>query len=152
MTTYLLQPSAPASDPAPPANGGQPTGGGGGGWGGMSMLVFLLPVLLLFLMSRNQNKKQKDLETGLKAGDRVITRAGAIGKIVKVHERTFDIELAPGVFVPFLKSSIEGLDTGDIKKDDKSDKDKSDKKDDKSDADKKKAAEARSDKAEKGKS
>lgn len=142
MTTYLLQPSAPASQPAPPAEGAPAGGGGGSPFGGMGMLFLLLPIALLLFMSRSQNKKQKELETGLKVGDRVITRAGAIGKIVKVGERTFDLELAPGVFVPFLKSSIEGLDMGDPKKvDDKKDeKSKSDdKKDDKSKSDDKKA-------------
>ena len=114
----------------------------GGGLG--SMLFLLLPILLIFWMTRSQTKKQKELEESLRVGDRVVTRAGIIGKIVKMGDRTVDIELAAGVTVPFLKSAVEGKDATDAKKEadskkesdkDKSDKDKSDK--DKSDKDKK---------------
>lgn len=70
----------------------------------------LLPVLLILFMMRSQNKKQKEIEGSLKAGDRVGTRGGAIGKIVKVGERTVDLELAPGVTVTFRKEAIDGLD------------------------------------------
>ena len=85
-----------------------------GGVGGM--LFLLLPIALIFFMTRSQSKKQKDLESSLKVGDRVITRAGALGKIVKMGDRAVELELAPGVFVSFLRSSIEGLDLGDPKK------------------------------------
>lgn len=106
---YLLQPSspdAPAGD-APSA----PAGGGSAGGGSMfQILIFAVPVLLILFMMRNQNKKQKEVEASLKVGDRVGTRGGAIGKIVKLHERTLDLELAPGVVVAFRKEAIEGLD------------------------------------------
>ncbi len=88
------------------------------------MLFLLLPVLLIFWMTRSQNKKQKDLEQSLKVGDRVVTRAGMIGKVTKLGEKTAEVEIAPGVFVAFVKSSIEGKDPNDpkaaeAKKDDK---------------------------------
>lgn len=74
------------------------------------ILIFAIPVLLILFMMRNQNKKQKEVENSLKVGDRVGTRGGAIGKIVRLHERTLDLELAPGVVVAFRKEAIEGLD------------------------------------------
>lgn len=115
--------------------GGQPAGGGGSMFGTMStFLIFLLPLALIFFMSRGQNKKQKELEANLKAGDRVITRAGAIGKVIDVGPRVVKVELAPGVNVQFLKTAIEGLDVDDPKKTDdakKSDDKDKEKKDDK---------------------
>jgi preprotein translocase subunit YajC len=97
------QPStqAPSSPDAPPA--------GGGGFGSTGMLlVMALPLLLLIFMTRNQSKKQKQLEESLKVGDRVVTQSGLIGKIVDMGERTAKIEIAPGVNVQMLKSTIQG--------------------------------------------
>lgn len=92
------------------------------------ILIFAVPVLLILFMMRNQNKKQKEVEASLKVGDRVGTRGGAIGKIVRLHERTLDLELAPGVVVAFKKEAIEGLDidpkTDPKKADDKKSDDK----------------------------
>lgn len=104
------------------------------------LLILALPLLLVMFMTRSQNKKQKQLEESLKVGDRVVTRAGIIGKILDMGERTVKLEIAPGVVVTALKVSIEGHDKpkDDAKKDDKSkdkgsDKDKASDKDAKSD-------------------
>jgi preprotein translocase subunit YajC len=83
----------------------------------MGMLVIMaLPLLLLVFMTRNQSKKQKELEGSLKVGDRVVTQAGFIGKIMEMNERTAKLEIAPGVNVQMLKSAIQGPEpTGDAK-------------------------------------
>jgi preprotein translocase subunit YajC len=67
------------------------------------------------MMSRSQSKKQKQLESNLKVGERVITQSGLIGKIVDISERSTraKLEIAPGVTVQVLKSSIQGVDGGD---------------------------------------
>jgi preprotein translocase subunit YajC len=78
------------------------------------LLMFALPILLLFMMTRNQTKKQKQLESSLKVGDRVVTQAGLIGKIADMSPNTnrVKLEIAPGVNVQVLKSSIQGVDAG----------------------------------------
>jgi len=77
------------------------------------MLIMFLPMLLvIFLLNRSQGKKQKELESKLKKGDRVVTSAGLIGKIAEMGTRYAKLELAPGVKVTVLKSSIQGLDSG----------------------------------------
>jgi preprotein translocase subunit YajC len=124
-TTTQTQPA----DAPPPAPGG--VGGFFAGPG--QFLIFLVPLAFLLFMSRSQNKKQREIESSLKVGDRVVTRSGAIGKITDVGDRIVKIELAPGVNVQFLKTSIEGVDQGDpkdAKKDDAKDKDAKDKKKD----------------------
>jgi preprotein translocase subunit YajC len=60
-------------------------------------------------MTRNQTKKQKQLESSLKVGDRVLSQSGLIGKIVDMGDRTVKMEIAPGVNVQMIKSSIQGL-------------------------------------------
>jgi preprotein translocase subunit YajC len=67
-------------------------------------------------MTRNQNKKQRQLESNLKTGDRVITQSGFIGKIIDINERSarVKLEIAPGVVVQIVKSTIQGVDAGEM--------------------------------------
>ncbi|MBK8256193.1 MAG: preprotein translocase subunit YajC [Polyangiaceae bacterium] len=74
------------------------------------LLVMALPLLLLVFMTRNQSKKQKELEASLKVGDRVVTQSGLIGKITELGERTARVEIAAGVSVTMLKTAIQGPD------------------------------------------
>ena len=108
-TATTTQPSAHATAPAAPAGEQRspfdPT----------MMVLLLAPILLVFWMTRSQTKKQKDLETSLKPGDRVITRAGMVGKIVELGDRYIKIEIAPGVNVQVVKSGIDGKETTDTK-------------------------------------
>ncbi len=94
-------------------------------------MTMFLPLLLLvgymLWSSRNQQKKQKDLESGLKVGERVLTTSGIVGKITEVGERTIRLEVAPGVHVTFIKTAIQGTDPTSVKKDDAKDPKKDDK-------------------------
>lgn len=85
------------------------------------LLMFALPLLLIFMMTRNQNKRQKQMESSLKSGDRVITTSGLIGKILEINANTgrVKLEIAPGVNVQVLKSSIQGVDAGEASADSK---------------------------------
>ncbi|MGZ6093091.1 MAG: preprotein translocase subunit YajC [Polyangiales bacterium] len=107
---------APA--PAAPGGGGgssAPTGGGSGGSGGMMQLLFpvLIFVAFYFFLIRPQQKKQKELDSKLKKGDRVFTNAGIIGKIVDLGEKRVTLEISKGVNVVFLRTAIGGVDEGD---------------------------------------
>jgi preprotein translocase subunit YajC len=101
---------APAQSP-PPA----PPGGGSSL---VMMLVIMLPVIVFMLFSsRSQQKKQKDMESKLKKGDRVVTQSGLVGKLVDpIEGRHARIEIAPGVKVQVLRTSIAGLDVEDAPK------------------------------------
>jgi len=99
-------PSQPPPGSAPPA--GPP---GGGSTTLLMMLLFVPLIAFMFFSSRSQQKKQKDMESKLKKGDRVVTQSGLIGKLVEpVEGRHARIEIAPGVKVQILRSSIAGLD------------------------------------------
>jgi preprotein translocase subunit YajC len=109
-------PAGGAPAPAAPAGGGSaPSGGGSAGGGGMMQLLFpvLIFVAFYFFLIRPQQKKQKELDSKLKKGDRVFTNAGIIGKIVEIGERRVTLEVSKGVNVVFLRTAIGGIDEGD---------------------------------------
>jgi len=80
----------------------------------VGMLVFL------FLSSRSQQKKQDAAISQLKKGDRVVTQSGLIGRLVEIEPRYAKLEIAPGVKVQVLRTSLTGRDADDTKKDAKS--------------------------------
>ena len=84
-----------------------------GGAGGFDM-VALLPLVLIFvvfyfLLIRPQNKRMKEHRAqidAVKKGDRVVTGGGLLGKVTKVDESEVEIELAQGVKVRAVKSTL----------------------------------------------
>jgi len=105
------QTSHPAPEGAPPS-GAAP----GGSFGLMFPILLLLPLILILLWSsRSQQKKQQAAIKGLKKGDRVVTQSGLIGKLLETGDRYAKIEIAAGVKVEVLKTSLLGKDTGDAK-------------------------------------
>ncbi len=96
--------AAPAADAAAMAPG--------------SPLASLAPLVLIFvvfyfLLIKPQQKRMKEHQVllgGLKKGDEVVTAGGIIGKITKVNaDDSFAVEIASGVEVRVLKSTISGL-------------------------------------------
>ena len=77
------------------------------------MLVAFVPAIALMMFSGRSNaKKQKELESKLKKGDRVVTQSGLVGKLAEpIEGRHARLEIAPGVKVQILRTSITGLDT-----------------------------------------
>ncbi|WP_257462382.1 preprotein translocase subunit YajC [Archangium lipolyticum] len=84
-----------------------------GGPGGMMNIVFIIGLfaIMYFVMIRPQQKQMKahrELLSGLKKGDEVITQGGIIGRIQVVSEREVTLEVATGVRIRVLKSSVAG--------------------------------------------
>lgn len=104
---------APADQP-----GGEAPPGGGSPFGGIGMMLimFLPMILIIFFLNRSQTKKQRDLESKLKKGDRVITSGGMVGRIADISSssRYVKLEITSGVKIEVLKTAIQGLDTGDV--------------------------------------
>lgn len=78
----------------------------------------ILPLVLIFfvfyfLLIRPQQKRMKEHQAvlaGLKKGDKVVTGGGIIGKVTKlVDAETLMVEIASGVEVSVLKSTVSGL-------------------------------------------
>ena len=70
------------------------------------VLVF---VIFYFLMIRPQQKRMKEHQAqimAVKKGDRVVTGGGLIGKVTKVGDDEVEIELAQGIRVQAVKSTL----------------------------------------------
>ena len=66
-------------------------------------------VVFWFLMIRpqmRQQKAQRDKIAAVKKGDQVVTAGGLLGKVIKVDEQYAEIEIAQGVRVKAIKSTI----------------------------------------------
>jgi preprotein translocase subunit YajC len=91
--------------------------GGAGGFG------FLLPMILVFgvfylLLIRPQQRKQKELQSTiaqLKAGDRVITTGGIVGKITEVRDTSFLIRSADKTILEIARTAVAGVDAEEAK-------------------------------------
>jgi preprotein translocase subunit YajC len=62
-----------------------------------------------FLLIRPQMRQQKahrEKIAGVKKGDQVVTAGGIVGKVVKVDEQYAEIEIAQGVKVKAVKSTL----------------------------------------------
>ena len=91
--------------------------GGAGGFG------FLLPMILVFgvfylLLIRPQQRKQRELQSTiaqLKAGDRVITTGGVVGKITEVRDTSFLIRSADKTILEIARTAVAGVDSEETK-------------------------------------
>jgi len=85
------------------------------GSGGFEMLNSLLvPTILIigimyFLMIRPQQKRMKDhreMIGSIRRGDTVVTSGGILGKVTKVEENELQVEIADGVRIKVLRSTV----------------------------------------------
>jgi preprotein translocase subunit YajC len=62
-----------------------------------------------FLLIRPQMRRQKEHQAkiaGVKKGDQVVTAGGLLGKVIKVDDNYAEIEIAQGVRVKAVKSTL----------------------------------------------
>lgn len=77
-------------------------------WTGLLPIIGMVGIFW-FLIIRPQMRRQKDLQAkiaGIKKGDQVLTAGGIVGKVVRVDDAYADIEIAQGVKVKVVKSTI----------------------------------------------
>lgn len=80
-----------------------------------SSLMGMLPLLLMFVVMwfvliRPQMKKSKEHKAMIEAlskGDEVVTGGGLLGKVTKLGDSHVSIEVADGVEVQLLRSSVQ---------------------------------------------
>ena len=76
--------------------------------------ITMLPIvgmvaIFWFLLIRPQMKRQKEHQakiSAVKKGDQVVTAGGLLGKVTKVDEQYAEIEIAQGVKVKAVKSTL----------------------------------------------
>lgn len=77
-------------------------------FGGLLPLIIIF-VIFYFLLIRPQNKRMKEHKAMIMAvqrGDTVVTQGGIIGKCTKVAEEEVTVEIAEGVKVKIVKSTL----------------------------------------------
>ena len=103
-----ILPAAEQAAPAPaPAAAPQPPQGGGM-W--QTLIFFGVMILVFWLLiirpQQKQRKKQEQFLGALKAGDKVVTAAGFIGRIVSIEGDVVNLELTRDVRVKVVKSQV----------------------------------------------
>lgn len=97
-----------------------PSGQAGGTAG---LLMGILPWLLIFaifyfLMIRPQQRRVKEHQAAISAvrkGDEVITGGGIRGRVTRVSDDELEVEIATGVRIRVVKSTISQVLTGNAK-------------------------------------
>ena len=77
-------------------------------WTGLLPIVGMVAIFW-FLLIRPQMKRQKEHQakiSAVKKGDQVVTAGGLLGKVVKVDDQYAEIEIAQGVRVKAVKSTL----------------------------------------------
>src|SRR6188768_2958635 len=86
--------------------------------GGSDFLVQLFPLVLIFIVfyfllirpQQSKMKQQREMLSGVKRGDRVVTGGGMIGLVTKViGDNELQVELAEGVRVRIIKHTITDI-------------------------------------------
>lgn len=80
----------------------------GAAWTNIVMIVALIAIFYLFMI-RPQQKRQKEIRKfreSLTTGDSVVTAGGIYGKVRKVGDKTFTVEIANGVNITIDKGSV----------------------------------------------
>ncbi len=85
-------------------------GAEGAGSGLLSLLpLVVIFVLFWFLLIRPQQKRakqHKEMVSGLKKGDEVVTNGGTLGKILDVGDNFINLEVAEGVQIKVQRQAV----------------------------------------------
>jgi preprotein translocase subunit YajC len=73
------------------------------------LLIFVIFWLLMFRPQQRRLKQHQAMIAALKKNDVVVTGGGLVGKVTKVDETEVEVELAPGVRVKALKSTLSDV-------------------------------------------
>ena len=87
----------------------QSANGGGGFDIGSLMPLLLIFVIFYFLLIRPQQKRLKahrEMVAAVRRGDTVVTSGGIVGKAAKVSDDEVQVEIAEGVRVRVVKSTL----------------------------------------------
>ena len=70
------------------------------------LLIFAIFYVLMIRPQQRQVKAHKDAIAAVKKGDEVVTGGGIRGKVTKVSDEEAEIEIAQGVKIRVVKSTI----------------------------------------------
>ncbi|MEM6794807.1 MAG: preprotein translocase subunit YajC [Acidobacteriota bacterium] len=73
------------------------------------LLIFMVFYFVWWLPTRKRENMQNEFLANLKKGDKVVTTSGLYGKIVKVEDDLFVLEISENTRVRVAKRAIGGL-------------------------------------------
>ena len=78
------------------------------GWTTFLPIIGMVAIFwfLLIRPQMRQQKQHREKVAGVKKGDQVVTAGGLVGKVTKVDDAYVEIEIAQGVKVKAVKSTI----------------------------------------------
>jgi preprotein translocase subunit YajC len=74
--------------------------------------TMLIIGIMYFLMIRPQQKRLKEhraMIEGIRRGDTVVTSGGIIGKVTKVDDQELQVEIAEGVKIKVVRSTVSDV-------------------------------------------
>ncbi|RJL18148.1 preprotein translocase subunit YajC [Paracoccus siganidrum] len=88
----------------------QAAGGAGAGAAFAQFIpLILIFAIMYFLMIRPQQrrlKQHREMVSALKKGDQIVTQGGIIGKVASVRDDELEVEIASGVRVRVVRSTV----------------------------------------------
>jgi preprotein translocase subunit YajC len=77
-------------------------------WTGFLPIIGMVAIFwfLIIRPQMRQQKTQREKIAGVKKGDQVVTGGGIVGKVVRVDDNYADVEVAQGVRLKVVKSTI----------------------------------------------
>lgn len=100
----------PTAMPGPTPQAAPHPDAGGGMW--TTLIFFGVMILVFWLLiirpQQKQRKKQEEFLNALKAGDRVLTSGGVIGRIVSIAGNVVTLEVAKDTRIQVVKGHVAG--------------------------------------------
>jgi preprotein translocase subunit YajC len=70
------------------------------------LLIFVIMYFLIIRPQQRRLKDHKEMVAAVRRGDTVVTGGGLIGKVTKADDDELQVELAPGMKVKVIRSTI----------------------------------------------
>ncbi len=70
------------------------------------LLIFVIMYFLIIRPQQRRLKDHKEMVAAVRRGDTVVTGGGLIGKVTKADDVELQVELAPGMKVKVIRSTI----------------------------------------------
>lgn len=82
--------------------------------GGLSMLLMpaIFILIFYFLLWRPQSKRakeQREMIDNIKKGDEIVTSGGLLGKVVGLHDKFLDLNIAEGIEIKVQRNAVSAV-------------------------------------------
>jgi preprotein translocase subunit YajC len=81
-------------------------------------VVVIACVMLFVVLPRRRLRAVEALQSALHEGDEIMTTGGLFGRIIRLEQDSFDLEIAPGTVVHFARGAVGRRITGAAEVDD----------------------------------